>query len=120
MSRNIKDIQIHKPDFIIPIRNFVEQLVAGSHEAVINMGFVKERLNADDIASEINSYPGQITSPSEAGYQDIEVYPYVNKSGFMLEFALWFDNEKSDLEIRVDVTEIEGKLHFTLWDILVP
>lgn len=50
----------------------------------------------------------------------MEVYPYDDGSGYGLDFPLWFDNEKSDLEVRVNVIETGDELHFTLWDILVP
>lgn len=109
-----------KPDFITPIKRFVEQLVAGNYQAVIDMSFVKERLNASDIVNEIKSYPGQITSPPDSAYEGIQVYPYVDESGYIITFALWFDHEESDLEIRVDVAKVEGDLRFTLWDMLVP
>jgi hypothetical protein len=107
-------------DFETPVRAFVEQLIAGNYQAAVDLSFDKDRLHAERIEREIKDYPGQITLPPDYAYQNIDVYPYDNGSGYGLDFALWFDNERSDLEIRVNTIEVKGKLYFTLWDILVP
>lgn len=107
-------------DFKIPVRAFVEQLVAGNYQAAVDLSFDKDRLHVEWIEREIKDYPGQITLPPDSAYQNIEVYPYEDESGYGLDFPLWFDNEKSDLEVRINAIETGGKLHFTLWDILVP
>jgi len=111
---------MQEPDFKTPIRAFVEQLAAGDYQAVVDLSFVKDRLRAEWIEDEIKDYPGQITLPPDSAYQNIEVYPYDDGSGYGLDFPLWFDNEKSDLEIRINAVKVRDKLHFTLWDILVP
>lgn len=111
---------MQEPDFKTPVRAFVEQLVSGNYQAAVDLSFDKDRLRAKWMEDEIKDYPGQITLPPDSAYQNIEVYPRDDGSGYGLDFALWFDDEKSDLEIRVDVVRIGNKLHFTLWDILVP
>ncbi len=111
---------MQEPDFKTLVRAFVEQLVAGNYQAAVNLSFDKHRLRAEWIEREVEDYPGQITLPPDSAYQNIEVFPYDDGSGYGLDFSLWFDNKKSDLEIRVNAIETGGKLHFTLWDILVP
>lgn len=111
---------MNEPDFELPIKGFVEQLVVGNYQAIIDMSYDKQWQNAEAIANEIKSYPGRITLPPPIAYQNIHVYQYNDGSGYMLEFALWFDNKESDLEIKVDVLKVAGKLRFTLYDIHVP
>lgn len=110
---------MRKPDFETPVKEFVEQLVSGNYQALIEMSFDKERLNADDIAREIKSYPGRLTPPPASAYQNIEVIPFYDGTGYSLAFYLWRDGEQSDQEIDILANRIDDKLHFTLWDVLV-
>jgi hypothetical protein len=50
----------------------------------------------------------------------MDVYKYDDGSGYMLEFFLWVDHEPSDLLVKVEAIQVDDKLYYTLWDILVP
>jgi hypothetical protein len=50
----------------------------------------------------------------------MNVYKYDDGSDYMLKFFLWVDYEPSDLLIKVDTTHVGNKLHYTLWDVLMP
>lgn len=107
-----------EPSFEIPIREFVKQLVAKNYQKVVDLSFNKI-LNAEWIEKEIKDYLGRITIPPDSAYQDIEVNPYNDGSGYWVNFPLWFNDESSDLELIIDVKKSDGKLYFSLEDIHV-
>jgi hypothetical protein len=111
---------MQQPDFSLPVKYFVDLLVAGDYQAVIEQSFHKERPQALWIAAAIHAYPGQLTTPPVSAYEAMDVYKYDDGSGYMIEFFLWVDHEPSDLLVKVDATQVGNKLYYTLWDILVP
>jgi hypothetical protein len=109
-----------QPDFSLPVKHFVELLIAEDYQAVIEHSFHKECLQALWLAEAIHSYPGQLTTPPVSAYEAMDVYKYDDGSGYMLEFFLWVDHEPSDLLVKVEAIQVDDKLYYTLWDILVP
>lgn len=110
---------MQQPDFNLPVKHFVELLVAGDYQAVIEQSFHKERLQVLWIAEAIHSYPGQLTTPPVSAYEEMDMYKYDDGSGYMLELFLGVDYEPSNLLIKVDAIQADNKLHYTLWDILI-
>lgn len=109
-----------QPDFRSRIKLYVDLLVAGNYQGVIDQSFHHERQQAAWIAEAISLYPGQLTTPPISAYKAIDVYEYDDGSGYTLEFFLWVEQEPSELMIRVVAQWVDNELHYTFWDILVP
>jgi hypothetical protein len=77
---------MQQPDFSLPVKHFVELLVAGDYQAVIDQSFDKQHQQALWIAEAVHSYPGQLSTPPVSAYEAIDVYKYDDGSGYMLEF----------------------------------
>jgi hypothetical protein len=108
---------MEQPDFRSRIKLYVDLLVAGDYQGVIEQSFHQERQQAAWIAEAISLYPGQLTTPPISAYEALDVYEYDDGSGYNLEFFLWVDQEPSDLIILVDAKWGDNELHYTFWDI---
>lgn len=94
MSDDIKNI----------LKRLVTDIVNSRYSEIENRG-ENGRLSKRDIEHAIEDYPGCISQPPDAAYDDIYVYDiYDNKNqARKVEFDLWFDNVRSDLTLSVDV-----------------
>jgi hypothetical protein len=100
------------------IKEIVNNLINKNYDYIIERS-IEKRCNADDLKTEIDDYPGNLTLPPNEAFDNFEFYEIEDKDELIADFFLWFDNEPSDLMIQVLIyTDKINKYSF--WDILVP
>ncbi|EGR4190768.1 hypothetical protein DDO01_10895 [Vibrio cholerae] len=101
------------------VKKMVEKLVNGDFDSLVLRG-ENGRLSVEDIKTAITDFPGVITLPPIQAYDSIEVYDVYDAScgARKVDFDLWFDNEKSDLTVSMEVRmDGIGKLGLIIEDI---
>lgn len=100
------------------VRFVVDHLCAKEYEKLVDFDFMK-RLSASEIKTAIEEYAGVLSLSPETGYHDIDYYRGNDKSEVNLDFDLWFDNQKSDLTLKVKIINRESEYIYAILDIRV-
>ncbi|EBN5355226.1 hypothetical protein H9J87_000891 [Escherichia coli] len=101
------------------VKKMVEKLVNGDFDSLVLRG-ENGRLSVEEIKTAITDFSGLITLPPIQAYDSIEVYDVYDAScgARKVDFDLWFDNEKSDLTVSMEVRmDGLGKLGLIIEDI---
>ncbi len=112
---------MERSEIISALKQLVALMVKGEIQHVVALS-QNGRLSAGEIALAISDYPGTISMPPDAAFDDFCMYGvYEAKTeARKIEFDLWYDGKASDLTLSVDVSKGErGGLTMTIDDIHV-
>ncbi len=92
-----------------------KRLYEGKYE-VIALDDLDDRVSASELEKAIDDYGGKLTLPPEGSYASYEDYYEDGDTEAIVEFDLWFDNQRSDLTLR---TVIDDKGGYSIVDVRV-
>jgi hypothetical protein len=82
------------------LRETVLEIVAGDFEK-ISVKLI-DGLTIEDIKEELNNW-GEITTPPDSAFRnDLNYIEYNDGSGYVIEFELWINDQKSDLTLTCE------------------
>ncbi|NRF96298.1 hypothetical protein HQN89_36720 [Paenibacillus frigoriresistens] len=91
------------------VNEYLESLLRETVLEFVNGDFDKisakliDDLTIEDIKEELNNW-GELTPPPDSAYRnDTNRIGYSDGSGYVIEFELWIDNQKSDLTLTCEV-----------------
>ena len=83
---------------------------------IVSLNDLDDRVSALELRKAVNEYRGNLVLPTEGAFNNYEDYYEDGDARGIVEFDLWFDNQKSDLTLRIDI-DTEGK--YSILDIKV-
>lgn len=83
---------------------------------VIALDDLDDRVSASELEKAIDDYGGKLTLPPEDAYESFEDYYEDGDTEAIVEFDLWFDDERSDLTLR---TEVDNGGGYSIVDVRV-
>ena len=102
------------------LKEVVDLILNKEYEVLYAIDPIK-RVTPKGLEEAINEYPGILTYPPVSAYDDFDAFQINNNSKeILIDFYLWFDNEKSELMIVVKIIEHEDGIKYALWDIYAP
>lgn len=91
------------------LRELVTLLVNGEYDLINSRG-ENGRLTQEEIISAIEDYGGKLTFPTEGDFESANIIQVGSSSEYVVEYELWFDNQKSDLTLSATVNTQEESI----------
>ncbi|GAB1780546.1 hypothetical protein PMEGAS67_60230 [Priestia megaterium] len=96
-----------KRETVEKLKVLIHQLVEGNIENIVSSGF--SEITEAEIREELRYYPGKMTLPPNAAYQnweeEIDIYEvgYEAPPNYEGTFNLYYDGEQSDLTLKFNI-----------------
>ena len=92
-----------KRETVEKLKVLIHQLVEGNIENIASSGF--SEITEAEIREELRYYPGKMTLPPNAAYQnwEEEIDIYEAPSNYEGTFNLYYDGEQSDLTLKFNI-----------------
>ena len=101
------------------MKNLIEMLVLGHFDLVFDLDYMKS-ITLKDIKDEILAFPGQLTIPADANFQNLDIYETDFANQVCIDFPLWFNNSESDLTLQCRIFDVgEREYRYSIEDIHV-
>lgn len=101
------------------MKDVVQQLVSGEHEALVLNGF--SVIDAATLQQLLASQPGTPTMPPDKALKEVPCVAFEDGTGWGFEVPLWYDGAPTDLTAFIDINqEPDGTLEPFLWSLRVP
>lgn len=101
----VKDFNL----YFVSNLELVTLLVNGEYDLIVSNG-ENGRLTQEEIIFAIEDYGGKLSFPTEDDFESANIIQVGSSSEYVVEYELWFDNQKSDLTLSATVNTQEGSI----------
>ena len=99
----------HEEIILRKLRELVTLLVNGEYDLIVSRG-ENGRLTQEEIIFAIEDYRGKLSFPTEDDFESANIIQVGSSSEYVVEYELWFDNQKSDLTLSTTVNIQEDSI----------
>ncbi|ULO07111.1 hypothetical protein H1230_29930 [Paenibacillus sp. 19GGS1-52] len=99
----------HEEMILIKLHELVTLLVNGEYDLIVSRG-ENGRLTKEEIIFAIEDYGGKPFFPTEEDFKSAIIIQVGRTSEYVVEYELWFDNQKSDLTLSATVNTQEDSI----------
>lgn len=92
----------HKKIILRKLRELITLLANGEYDLIVSVG-ANGRLTQEEIIFSIEGYGGKLSFPDEDDFESANIIQVGSSSEYVVEYELWFDNQKSDLTLSATV-----------------
>ncbi|RCW41267.1 DUF7668 domain-containing protein [Paenibacillus prosopidis] len=93
---------MNRDNILAVLKPLIHDLVSGNFELIEQSGR-NGPYSSLELKELIDEYGGQLTSPPEDDFININVIEIENEPEYAVEYELWIDNTKSDLTLSCTV-----------------